>query len=62
MKNIVLEKEEIGKEGLVLINPNHKLKNYVNDVVPFNDKYQNIKLKRIANSRWIHFDNKGESE
>ena len=44
-----LEKEDIGKGELVLINPDYKLKSKINNLVSFGKKYNDIKLNNIAN-------------
>ena len=49
MKNITLKKEDIGKGELVLINPDYTLKSTINNLVSFDEEYNNIKLNNIAN-------------
>ena len=44
MKNITLKKEDIGKGELVLINPDYTLKSTINNLVSFDEEYNNIKL------------------
>ena len=52
MKNITLKKEDIGKGELVLINPDYTLKSTINNLVSFDEEYNNIKL----NNRGINND------
>ena len=47
MKNITLKKEDIGKGELVLINPDYTLKSTINNLVSFDEEYNNIKLNNI---------------
>lgn len=49
MKNITLKKEDIGRGELVLINPDYTLKSTINNLVSFDEEYNNIKLNNIAN-------------
>ena len=54
MKNITLKKEDIGKGELVLINPDYTLKSTINNLVSFDEEYNNIKLNNIANPNRIY--------
>lgn len=49
MKCIDAEKESIGNGYLILINPSNLLKEINLDLVPFSEKYKDIKLEKVAN-------------
>ncbi len=48
MKSILLQKEDIGKGSLVLINSCHILNSKAEDLVSFNEKFHDIRLNRTA--------------
>ena len=51
MKNITLKKEDIGKGELVLINPDYTLKSTINNLVSFDEEYNNITSRYIYCSK-----------